>query len=400
MSSTCSDLDYFTTPRVESETDPDAVPESDSECTSEHDLRSEIGYETSSRTRSDSVSTTFSQGTASSHHRLQPTNSPRSPDEPAPQISRRRGPSAPSTSLPYQSQSHGVSTSNSKATHGADILYNLSTIKPQTTQRHQTTGPASESGLPMSLPTIGIAIPNRETRSEPDIITNPEASQGGSYDVGPYGYRYPIHPPYTSQSQTITPTASSSVSLSEVYHQYTPVEGHVASESPPALVHAHASAAAHPHQQHVTHAQMSSQPMNMNYSQPQSRGAFVPESSASPQSTLTVGSSGSGSSWNSGEANMDVDVGGWGKVSDPLPGMQIEMHEPAIYSQEPMQVPEGQMYGHDQNVYTGGGMSYPQQDTKFGAGMMQDMAVYGQQQQHSQQMNYYAPNSQPMSWPK
>lgn len=385
-----TDMDYFSTPRAESETDVEPVPESDSEYTSEHDLRSEIGGEASARSRSDSVSTSFSQGTASSHHRLLPAHSSRSPDEPVPQISRRRGPPV-SAGFPYQSHSYGAptSTSNSKATgtQETDILYNLSTIKPRTTPRHQTAGPASESGLPMLLPTIDISIPNRETRSEPDVLADSE-----SYDIGAYGYRYPAHPPYTSQSQTITPTASSSVPLSDVYH-YT-------SESPPALVPAHAPASTHINQQHVplAHAQMSSQPMNVNYTQPQSWGSFVSASSASPQSNSTVDSSESGSSWNPPDANMDVDVGGWGKVSDPLPGMQIEMHEPAIYSHEPARVPDTQLYEHNQVPFTGSAMSYPQQETKISANMMQSVGGYDTQQ--SQQMGYYGSNSQPMSWPK
>jgi hypothetical protein len=84
----------------------------------------------------------------------------------------------------------------------------------------------------------------------------------------------------------------------------------------------------------------------------------------------------------SSEVGMDVDLGGWGRVSDPLPGMQMEMQQPAILpQQQQMQKQFGLPYGQ-------------QMDDKFGQGMVS----YEQHQQ--QQLGFYGSAPLPTTMPK
>ena len=135
-------------------------------------------------------------------------------------------------------------------------------------------------------------------------------------------------------------------------------------------------------------------PTASSYNPSQSWAPFsVPESAAMSGSVVTNdpgGGGNGGGNWNSGETSMDVDLGGWGRVSDPLPGMQLEMHQPAIHPQESMQTSDHQLLGQGQ--YAGSGMPYTQPESKF------DMSGFAEQQQQS--MGFYVSNPQPMSMPK
>ncbi|OCB88834.1 hypothetical protein A7U60_g4022 [Sanghuangporus baumii] len=120
------------------------------------------------------------------------------------------------------------------------------------------------------------------SKSEPDPEVTPTNTAGttsgpgsgamqmrGDYNVGPYGYRYPVHPPYPAHG------LDTSASQMQVHAQeYAPPSGlgTVKEETPTSILNWQAST-----------------------------------------STVGIGTS----------MEIDLDLGGWGKVSEPLPGMDL-----------------------------------------------------------------------------
>ncbi|KAL5482988.1 hypothetical protein ACEPAI_8217 [Sanghuangporus weigelae] len=145
------------------------------------------------------------------------------------------------------------------------------------------------------------------SKSEPDPEVTPTNTAGtsngpgsgamqmrGDYSVGPYGYRYPVHPPYPGSA------LDASASHMHVHAQeYAPpsVLGTVKEETPNSILNWQAST-----------------------------------------STVGMGTS----------MEIDLDLGGWGKMSEPLPGMDLSfgMHYTSPYGNQSQTHTQSQSQGN------------------------------------------------------
>ncbi|KAL5512463.1 hypothetical protein ACEPAG_3116 [Sanghuangporus baumii] len=183
------------------------------------------------------------------------------------------------------------------------------------------------------------------SKSEPDPEVTPTNTAGtsngpgsgamqmrGDYSVGPYGYRYPVHPPY--------PGSALGASASQMQVQ--------------------------------VHAQ--------EYAPPSGLGTVKEET---PNSILNWQASTSAVGMGT-SMEIDLDLGGWGKMSEPLPGMELGfgMHYTSPYVNQSQTHAQSQSQGNG----TYQNQAYSQQQSPYSPQQHQQNGMTGA---FGAQMPYY-----------